>query len=498
VLVVDDNADAREIMWEAVSGMTGEVVTTASGAEALALIKERDATLPFDLVLMDWRMPGMDGLEASRRIKYALELAKPPAVVLVTAFGLEQVREEAEQLDLEGFLVKPVTRSMLLDTLVNLFADTEAGARLIAATTQAPDSRLYGSHILLAEDNEINQKIAIELLESVGCTVEVANNGKEAVDILCAGPQEPEFNLVLMDMQMPVMDGYQAVAKLRADSRFSKLPILAMTAHATVEERQRCLALGMNDHISKPVDPKAMFETIARHLRTSLDPKSTAGTLDHTAPPPVLVHGDLFSGSIPGLDTADGLARVAGNQTLYQKLLREFIATQSDAAAQLSALLEAQDLATAERLAHTVKGVAGTLGAGLVQTAAGAVERAIADSAKKDTLSPKLDTLAAQLHALRDALMPLLANAKPTAPPAPAASPLSAEQIGSWVTELLGYLANFDPAAQDFVEVNRAMLANLFDAQALADFESSLGRYAFTDAQQQLQAAAAARGISVA
>jgi HPt (histidine-containing phosphotransfer) domain-containing protein len=189
---------------------------------------------------------------------------------------------------------------------------------------------------------------------------------------------------------------------------------------------------------------------------------------------------------------------VAGNQTLYQKLLREFIATQSDAAAQLSALLEAQDLATAERLAHTVKGVAGTLGAALVQTAAGAVERAIADSAKKDTLSPKLDTLAAQLHALRDALMPLLANAKPTAPPAPAASPLSAEQIGSWVTELLGYLANFDPAAQDFVEVNRAMLANLFDAQALADFESSLGRYAFTDAQQQLQAAAAARGISVA
>src|SRR5436309_6789320 len=185
---------------------------------------------------MDWRMPGMDGLQTSRHIKSDETLKHPPAIVLVTAFGREEVREEAERLQLEGFLVKPVTKSMIVDTLVNVFAHEGEAASVTTEDEQA--TRLLGARILLAEDNDINQQIAIELLEGTGATVKVANNGREAVEIL-SNPDSsgPPFDVVLMDLQMPEMDGYQATAKIRANTRFAALPIIAMTAHATIEER---------------------------------------------------------------------------------------------------------------------------------------------------------------------------------------------------------------------------------------------------------------------
>ena len=174
---------------------------------------------PYDIVFMDWRMPGMDGLQASRHIKSDETLSHQPAIVLVTAFGREEVREEAERLQLDGFLVKPVTKSMIVDTLVNVFARRRGGDQQ-CRRGRAGARRLRGARILLTEDNEINQQIAVELLEGAGAIVTVANNGREAVEILSADPQPP-FDVVLMDLQMPEMDGYQATAKLRSDARFA-------------------------------------------------------------------------------------------------------------------------------------------------------------------------------------------------------------------------------------------------------------------------------------
>ena len=271
VLVVDDNAAAREILQEPLSGVVGRVDAVASGAEAIAAIREHDATdQPYDMIFMDWRMPGMDGLQASRHIKSDETLSHQPAIVLVTAFGREEVREEAERMQLDGFLVKPVTKSMLVDTLVNLFSHSDEETSTAVAGLQA--TSLRGARILLAEDNEINQQIASELLEGVGAVVTIANNGREAVEMLWSG-QSPPFDVVLMDLQMPEMDGYQATAKLRSDTRFATLPIIAMTAHATVEERQRCLAAGMNDHIAKPIDPGNLFATVGRfYARAEVGP----------------------------------------------------------------------------------------------------------------------------------------------------------------------------------------------------------------------------------
>jgi two-component system sensor histidine kinase/response regulator len=310
-LIVDDNEVARQILRESLDTVARRVDAVASGSEAMAAIRECDSSDPYDIVFMDWRMPGMDGLQASRYIKSDETLRRQPAIVLVTAFGREEVRDEAERLQLDGFLLKPVTRSMIVDTLVNVFA--EEGEHTANAIDKEQDTRLRGARILLTEDNEINQQIAIELLENAGAAVTVANNGREAVDLLS---KDTSFDLVLMDLQMPEMDGYQATTKIRSESRFASLPIVAMTAHATVEERQRCLAAGMNDHIAKPIDPVGLLETVSRYYRVT-----------------------------KVLDSKAGLSRVGGNQALYQKLLRQFVDQQASAVMQIQDALDKKDVA---------------------------------------------------------------------------------------------------------------------------------------------------------
>ena len=334
-------------------------------------------------------MPGMDGLQASRHIKSDETLRHRPAIVLVTAFGREEVREEAERLQLDGFLLKPVTKSMIVDTLVNVFADGGEDLRGAADGEQA--SRLRGARILVTEDNEINQQIAVELLEGAGATVTVANNGREAVEML-SGPGHPPFDVVLMDLQMPEMDGYQATAKLRSDSRLAALPIIAMTAHATVEERQRCLAAGMNDHVAKPIDPAALFEAVGRFYK----PAEGAPAPDQPSSPAP----QEALPSIAGLDTNDGLSRVGGNRKLYVKILRQFAEQQGPALDQVADALAKGDHALAERLAHTLKGVAGNIGAAGVQSAAAALERVIRDRSNADEVERARQRVGAVLEPL--------------------------------------------------------------------------------------------------
>ena len=477
VLVVDDNAAAREILQEPLSTLTSRVDAVASGKEAIAVIQERDATDPYDIVFMDWRMPGMDGLQASRHIKSDETLTHRPAIVLVTAFGREEVREEAERLQLDGFLLKPVTKSMIVDTLVNVFADGGEDLRGAAEGEQA--LRLRGARVLLTEDNEINQQIAVELLEGAGATVTVANNGREAFEML-SGPGQPPFDVVLMDLQMPEMDGYQATAKLRADSRLAALPIIAMTAHVTVEERQRCLAAGMNDHVAKPIDPAALFEAVGRFYKPA---EGTPAGEQPSGPPP-----QEALPSIAGLDTNDGLSRVGGNRKLYARILRQFADQQGPAPDQIADALAKRDHALAERLAHTLKGVAGNVGAKGVQSAAALLERVIRARANSDEVERAmqhvgsvLGPLAAGIRAaLAAAASEAAAPAQPTAPTSPARSREAAAQLAA-------LLSDSDPAAGEFIDANRGALRPLFDAAGWSEFETLVQGYAFADAQTRLE-----------
>jgi len=487
VLIVDDNPTAREILQEPLSTVAKRVDTVASGTEAIAAVRQHDATEPYDIVFMDWRMPGMDGLLASRHIKGDETLRHQPAIVLVTAFGREEVREEAERLQLDGFLVKPVTKSMLVDTLVSIFAHADEEAAPAAEGEQA--ARLRGARILLTEDNDINQQIAIELLEGAGATVKVANNGREAVELLSEGPQSPPFDVVLMDLQMPEMDGYQATAKLRSDARFSTLPIIAMTAHATIEERQRCLAAGMNDHVSKPIDPAMLFATVGRFYRPPLTGSSAIPSPSDGDRERVKGTSDDLP-SIAGLHTKDGLSRVAGNRKLYLKLLRQFIEQQGLAVEQITTALAQGDIAVAERLAHTLKGVAGNVGAKAVQAAAGALEKLIRSRAAIGEVTPAKQQVAA-------ALDPLIAQMRSALPP-PASEtptqvtpprPTDSEQSREAAAQMTRLLSEFDPGAADFIEANQGLLRPLFPGEAWTQFEKLVQNYAFAEAQAQLEQA---------
>jgi PAS domain S-box-containing protein len=487
VLVVDDNPAAREILQEPLSNVVSHVDAVASGKEAIAAIKQHDATEPYDIVFMDWRMPGMDGLQASRHIKSDETLSHQPSIVLVTAFGREEVREEAERLQLDGFLVKPVTKSMIVDTLVNVFA--HEGEQVVTTVRNESDDRLKGARILLVEDNEINQQIAVELLEGVGATVRIASNGRVAVDTLLNGPQPPPFHAVLMDLQMPEMDGYQATAKLRANARFGALTIIAMTAHATIEERQHCLAAGMNDHISKPIDPEMLFETVGRFYK----PVSSTPSAPIITKPAENLGGKTFDDlpDIAGLDTKDGLGRVAGNRKLYLKLLGQFIEQQGPTLEEITSALAKGDAALAERLAHTLKGVAGNIGAKAVQAAAGTLEKLIRDRAANAELEAGKNQVAA-------ALGPLLGNLRTTLNPPTATDvqaqdtvspPVDATQSRETATHMTRLLSEFDSGAVDFLETNQAALRALFKSETWPEFQKLVQSYSFADAQAQLEQA---------
>ncbi len=488
VLVVDDNAAAREVLGDALEQVVSHVDMAASGEEALESVKQHDGSAPYDLVFMDWRMQGMDGLEATRLIQEDPSIRRRPAVVMVTAFGREEVRDEAEKLGIEGFLVKPVTRSMLVDTLVSLFApEAEEAAE---ATADEDPQRLAGVRVLLAEDNEINQQIAVELLEGVGASMTVVGNGRLAVEALHAAPTG--FDLVLMDLQMPEMDGHQATARIREDARFRTLPILAMTAHATNEERQRCLDDGMNDHIAKPIDPRVLFDTVARHCgpREGSSPAASPGTAREAS---VVDLGRVES--VEGLDVGDGLGRVAGNRKLYLKLLRMFVEEQGPAATRIADAVARNDAATAERLAHTVKGVAGNLGAASLQAAAGALESALASGAGADERASVLEALTTKLNALVADLRAALPAVEVEAPPAADAPPPEPTHVRRSVNEMRGHLGNFDAAAGDLLDAEGDVFRFVFDAEGYAAFAGHVSAYAFDEALTLLDRAAKEKGL---
>jgi two-component system, sensor histidine kinase and response regulator len=491
VLVVDDNAAAREILVESLESLAERVDAVSSGPEAIAAIKERDVDTPYDAVLMDWKMPGMDGLQAIRIIKNDRSLRKPPALLIVTAFGREEVREEAENLHVDGFLVKPVTKSMLVNSLMSVFAPTSSEAGTTTTETKDEGDRLTGLRVLLTEDNEINQQIATELLEGVGAKVDVANHGGEAVEKLLQVSFPPPYDVVLMDLQMPEMDGYQATAKIRSDTRFSNLPIVAMTAHATIEERQRCLAAGMNDHVSKPIDPERFFATLERfyippkraEFGVPAEPRRTAEPMDTEVVIPV----------VEGLDTKDGLSRVAGNRKLYLKLLRQFIDQQGPAPVQIADALAQGESTLAERLAHTVKGVAGSLGAREVQQVGAALEKAIAAKFASAELTPVLNEFGLILISFVDRLRDALPSEVP--PPVAAAAPLDMEEAKRVLQEMLTHMSNFDPAASDCLDTHRNVFHSILGEETFPAFEQEVSAFSFTEALTRLERKAREKGL---
>jgi PAS domain S-box-containing protein len=412
VLVVDDNPTARDVLHSMLTAFGFQVSSVASGAEAVIQLEHATSTAPFDLVLMDWKMPGMDGLDTARAIQRDRLIVKAPTVIMVTAYSRDEAQRAADGLDLAGFLTKPVTPSSLLDAiLIAMGRDAVSDSRdndREEATAQAL-MHLRGAHILLVEDNAINQELALELLSTNGMTAAVANNGQEALDVL----REQRFDGVLMDCQMPVMDGYQATRAIRANPEWRDLPVLAMTANVMTGDREKAIAAGMNDHIGKPVKVREMLATMARWIQV----KNTGHRIDHKNEPLAKSHPSLGLSpqsatplsSLPGIDTQAGLDIAQGNQALYHRLLRRFRDTQSDFAGDFAAALAAHehDPDAAPRCAHTLKSVAANIGAEAVRSTAAALEAACNDGQPPESIETHLQATLAALQPVLAGLEPL-------------------------------------------------------------------------------------------
>ena len=373
ILVVDDNATAREILTQMLLAFGFAVEAAASGPEAIERLRAADRSEPFDLMLMDWKMPEMDGIETIRRLRAQTEITHAPTLIMVTAYGREAAHQAAAELGVAGFLTKPVTPSTLLDAVMHAVG-RQVGQFTRATHRQEESSEaiagLRGAHVLLVEDNELNQELALELLVSNGLSVEIAANGQEALERLAG---ESRFDGVLMDCQMPVMDGYSATRAIRARPELAGLPVIAMTANVMSGDREKALAAGMNDHIGKPLNVREMFATLAKWIRPAraVLPSFESAVRAEIPDTPVESIPEL-----PGIDTQAGLAISQNDPRLYLKLLRRFRESQGDFAVRFAAARLDPDPEAATRCAHTLKGVAGNIAARDVQAAAQALESA--------------------------------------------------------------------------------------------------------------------------
>jgi polar amino acid transport system substrate-binding protein len=357
VLVVDDNEEACFIMQKQLRELSVSTDIANSGHEALALLGETDGRRTYDAILLDWRMAGMDGLMTAREIRRHSVIAVQPAIVIVSAYNLSSLQQEFDDLGIAGFLAKPTNSSMLFNLLIHLFApEADRPHEDLEQTDQPP--MFSGKRLLLVEDNDINQQIVLELLAKTGAQVDVAINGREAVRFVV--DHNGSYDLILMDLQMPEMDGYQATTAIQKNHGYSELPIIAMTAHALKEQRQRCIETGMVDYIIKPIEPAVMYQTILRWLPDRDGSSRHLKAASEAAIPTIAENGlPTFS----SIDLKKGLQQCGGNAQLYRGLLVRFSLRAHDLAESIEQAVADKDFEDALNHAHALKGVAGNLGA---------------------------------------------------------------------------------------------------------------------------------------
>ncbi len=401
-LVVDDNPTAQTILSEALASMSFKVSTASSGYKGLEMLEQAAAAgEPYELVLLDWKMPGMDGIETAKRIENMSD-RNLPKILMVSAYGREEIMKQAEGSGLEAFLIKPVNQSVLFDTIMGVFGhDVERKTKRALLFSQETEglNEIRGAKVLLAEDNEINQQIAVELLEKAGMVVDVVFNGREAVQSI----MKKKYDLAFMDIQMPELDGLSATMEIREKGLDPEtLPIVAMTAHAMAGDREKSLAAGMNDHITKPIDPDVLLATLVKWISPGERelPENYVSVTEQKDRE--LAESGLPLEGITGINVKSGLSKVSGNRELYQKLLKQFGSKYLASVDDIREQLDSADYETATRTAHTVKGVAANLGADELSKVSAEVERAL--RAGKTDVDELLADMSVQLEIVGKAL----------------------------------------------------------------------------------------------
>jgi CheY-like chemotaxis protein len=356
MLIVDNNDQARAVMKKMLESLGLVVDEASSGQEAIGcVIQAAEKNNPYSIIFLDWQMPDMNGLETLSELQ-GLPFKNLPYITMITAYDDEKIIQEAEKSGLDDVIVKPVAATVLFDSINRVLEGVPFVHRAMSDDFSLMEKRLEiikGARILLVEDNELNQDVALELLRDAGFIVDLAEDGKVAVQKV----QMTSYDIVLMDMQMPVMDGITATKEIRKFSQFGQLPIVAMTANAMDGDRQRCLDAGMNDHIPKPVEPDNLWEVLLkwvskRHVNKTLAVKNSS------------VHNaDADLRVLKSINALDGIRRFGGKVKSYRKQLQRFSTNYQSAVDELKGLIAEEGIAAGEAFCHKLKGVCGTIGA---------------------------------------------------------------------------------------------------------------------------------------
>lgn len=408
VLACDDNASARAVIKETIETFGFNIELVDSGKKCLEELKSNS----YELLIVDWLMPEMDGLEVVKRMKKESALAKIP-ILMISAFGNENVAQQAKEIGVNHFITKPYTYSTLFDAIMEVFGKDIRTSRTRSEKGKKHENeiqKLAGINILLTEDNEINQQVASELMEDEGFVVEIANNGQEALEKMKASGVPSKYGLVFMDLQMPIMDGYEATQEIRKLSQYNEVPIIAMTADAMLGVKEKCLESGMNDMVPKPIDPDEMFGTMVEWIKAKAEvgsqksgdqrPKSQVPKAKSQVP--IAKSQEPNIPDIPGLNIEGALKRVNNKKKLYLSIVEKFYTNNQNFITELRDLLDKEDYATAKRLIHTLKGVTGNIGADQVHEQTKIVERCI--------LETEMDKFEIELTKLEKDLVVLFEN----------------------------------------------------------------------------------------
>ena len=497
VLVVDANGPAGHMMQSMLNSMDFRADLASSASESFAMLWQGDVDDAYQVVLMDWRMPGMDGVEATWRLRNELNLNNVPAVFITSTQRCSEVLQQAEKAGAEGVIFKPVDKQTLSKSLLGApTGDTFSSMSYSPVFMEQQGQESFpGARVLVVEDNPINQEVAAELLESAGIEVTTVDNGLEALKAVEESGNSPPFDLVLLDLRMPEMDGYEAARRLRADPRNDTMPIVAMTAHVLAADRQRCLEVGMNDHISKPIEVDKFFSTLSRWIplygeedslvtnEERFEESGQDGAIKSRRPS--VKENAIF---LPGLDTDIALGRLGNNERLYVKLLKQFLAHYDNTESQFYSSLETGGLVDAQRVAHTLKGLAGSIGASALAVQCAKLESSFAEGGNLDAIRVLakncFDDLAKIQALLREAFAAQEAEAD-NAASASSALNLTAEQKQrklALLKALLSYLQEDDAEAATYFSNNSKELATLLPAEYFSRLRGFVARFQFEEA----------------
>ena len=494
VLVVENNQTARQALREILEVFTFASTAVASVSEAVQAVHSAlEAGTPYALILVARHIPEMDGLEIVQRIVEKTAIGHPrPRMILLVDYGEEEViRAQAGEVGVDGLLTKPVNCSFLFDVIMEVFGEeTHKVSRSGLETFDAEEiiQKIGGARVLLVEDNAINRQVAGEILEGIGLVVEMAVHGREAVQKV----RESTYDIVLMDIQMPEMDGYAATARIRSDLDGKTLPILAMTAHAMTGDREKCLAAGMDDHVTKPIDKRQLYDALMRWIKPR-EGRQAATILPYREPVSEAPIPDLLQ-TLPGMDAVAALKRLNGNHVLFRSILLEFYRDFSASGTEIRAALEGKrqdDLARAIRVAHSVKGMAGNFSARDLFHAAHALEAGLEADQRVQWpgllagFEHALGQVVASIKELKEAEEPAVVGTSGQGAP----ESVTMEAVVPLLNTLFGLLRDADAEAEEVVQHLKPLLAGAGE-DVLAEharLEAHVDGFQFKEAQAALK-----------